>query len=239
MLTAIIVAAGSSQRMGFDKLFADLGGLPVAAHSIAAFEACAAVDSVLLITRPEREPAFRQLAKENGWTKLRDILPGGAARHLSVWNGLQAMASRTKGGADSFVAVHDAARPLVTPELIERCLRLARETGAACCAAPVSDTLKRASPDGRITGSVDRTDLWGMQTPQIFAFDALYQAYQSIIAANLTITDEASALEQLGQPVALLDSKDFNLKITYPSDLALANLMLQQRKLRSAPLFPA
>ena len=96
-LTAIIVAAGSSQRMGFDKLFADLAGLPVVARSISAFQACEEVGSILLVTRPEREEAFRAMAREHGWDKLGAILPGGAARHLSVWNGLKAVQADPSG----------------------------------------------------------------------------------------------------------------------------------------------
>lgn len=228
MLTAIIVAAGSSQRMGFDKLFADLGGRPVVAWSVAAFQACAAVDGIILVTRPDKEGLFREMAQAEGWTKLRAVLPGGAQRHLSVWSGLQALAD---GAADAdFVAVHDGARPLVTPEIIERCWHLARETGAACCAAPVSDTLKRADASNRITGGVDRLNLWAMQTPQTFAVPALAAAYRRVIDAGLSVTDETSAMEQSGHPVTLLNSGDFNLKITYPQDLELARHLLAMRQ---------
>ena len=225
MLTALIVAAGSSQRMGFDKLFADLAGKPVVAWSIAAFEACAAVDAIVLVTRPEKEVLFLELARREGWTKLRAILPGGTQRHLSVWNGLQTIAHT----ADDYVAVHDGARPLVTPDMIERCLLLARETGAACCAAPVSDTLKRADANGRIVGGVDREGLWAMQTPQTFSVPTLVAAYRRVIDAGLTVTDETSALEHADQPVSLLNSGDFNLKITYPQDLELARHLLKLR----------
>ncbi len=225
MLTALIVAAGSSQRMGFDKLFADLAGKPVVAWSIAAFEACAAVDAIVLVTRPEKEPLFRELAQSEGWTKLRAILPGGAQRHFSVWNGLQTLANT----ADDYVAVHDGARPLVTPDMIERCLGLARETGAACCAAPVSDTLKRADAHGRIVGGVDRENLWAMQTPQIFSVSTLVTAYEHVMRDEITVTDETSALEHAGQPVFLCNSGDLNLKITYPQDLELARHMLALR----------
>lgn len=227
MLTAIIVAAGSSQRMGFDKLFADLAGRPVVAWSVAAFQACAEVDAILLVTRPDRADEFRALADREGWTKLRGILPGGAQRHHSVWHGLQAIPDPAAGSG--FVAVHDGARPLVTPDMISRCLALARQEGAACCAAPVSDTLKRADAERRIVGGVDRTGLWGMQTPQIFALPTLLRAYREIIDANLLVTDETSALERIGQPVALLNSGDFNLKVTYPQDLELARHLLAMR----------
>ena len=230
MLTAIIVAAGTSQRMGFDKLFADLGGRPVVAWSVAAFQACAEVDGIVLVTRPEKEPVFRELAQSEGWTKLRAILPGGAQRHLSVWNGLQTLSADEGTNAGRYVAVHDGARPLVTPELIARCLDLARTASAACCAAPVTDTLKRADVQGRIASGVDRTNLWAMQTPQIFAVDTLVQAYRAVMDAGEAVTDETSALERIGQPVALLNAGDFNLKITYPQDLELARHLLALRQ---------
>ena len=230
MLTALIVAAGSSQRMGFDKLFADLAGKPVVAWSVAAFEACAAVDRIIIVTRPEKEPLFNELARCEGWTKLRAILPGGAQRHLSVWNGLQTLAN----SADDYVAVHDGARPLVTPEMIERCFDLARKTGAACCATPVSDTLKRADANGRIVSGVDRTSLWAMQTPQIFSSSKLTAAYQQVINEGITITDETSALEHVGQPVFVYNCGNLNLKITYPQDLELARHLLALRRSSTA-----
>lgn len=227
MLSAIIVAAGSSQRMGFDKLFADLAGRPVVAWSVAAFQVCPEVTEIFLVTRPDKAEEFRLLAEREGWHKLRAILPGGAQRHFSVWHGLQAIPPSTV--SDRFVAVHDGARPLVTPDMITHCLELARREGAACCAAPVSDTLKRADAERRIVGSVDRTGLWGMQTPQIFSLPLLLRAYREIIDANLLVTDETSALERIGQPVSLFNSGDLNLKITYPPDLELARHLLALR----------
>ena len=231
MLTAVIVAAGTSQRMGFDKLFADLAGRPVVAWSVSAFQACEAVGGIVLVTRSEKEALFQEMAQQWGWTKLRAILPGGPQRHLSVWNGLQTVtaAMPADAGFGRFVAVHDGARPLVTPDMIARCLALARETGAACCAAPVSDTLKRADADGRICGGVDRANLWAMQTPQIFDLSQLLRAYRVVLDAGETVTDETSAMERIAQPVALLNSGDFNLKITYPQDLELARHLLAWR----------
>ena len=194
---------------------------------------------------------FQELARAEGWTKLHAVLSGGAQRHLSVWNGLQTLIDATAGAAESagapadaapagngvafdhssadfahFVAVHDGARPLVTPDMIERCLDLAQQVGAACCAAPISDTLKRADANRHIAGSVDRTNLWAMQTPQIFSLPLLLRAYREVIDAGRIVTDETSAMEEIGQPVALLNSGDFNLKITYPQDLELARHLL-------------
>ena len=208
-------------------MFADLGGRPVVAWSVAAFQACEAVDGIALVTRPEKEPVFRELAQSEGWTKLRAILPGGAQRHLSVWNGLQTVAA---DASENYVAVHDGARPLVTPDVIARCLDLARTTGAACCASPVTDTLKRSDAHGRIASGVDRTNLWAMQTPQTFSLPLLVQAYRAVMDAGETVTDETSALEHIGQPVTLLNSGDFNLKITYPQDLELARHLLAMRR---------
>lgn len=225
MLTAVIVAAGSSRRMGFDKLFADLEGKPVVAHSVAAFEACGAVDEIVVVTREGGAPWFHDLARGEGWRKLRRVVPGGAERHLSVWNGLEASAT----GEGDFIAVHDGARPLVTPDMIERCLDRARAVGAACCAAPVSDTLKRADASGCVAGGVDRAGMWAMHTPQIFAAAALVRAYRAVLEAGSVVTDEASALEAIGLPVALVDSIDYNLKITYPADLRLAGTILRHR----------
>ncbi len=232
MLQAIIVAAGSSRRMGFDKLFADLGGRPVVAWSVSAFEACADVAGVVIVTQPEKEPQLRALAQRWQWTKLRAIVPGGEQRHHSVWNGLQTLAAwpvSAGGEEETFVAVQDGARPLVTPGMITRCLAAARADGAACCASPVSDTLKRVDAGLRVTGGVDRADLWAMQTPQIFRLAALCRAYQTIMESGLAVTDEASAMEQAQQPVTLVNSGDFNWKITYPEDLDLARHLLAMR----------
>jgi 2-C-methyl-D-erythritol 4-phosphate cytidylyltransferase len=111
--------------------------------------------------------------------------------------------------------------------MIARCIARAEETGAACCASPVSDTLKRVDAQGCVHASIDRTHLWAMQTPQIFAFHLLYEAYQAIIEADETVTDEASAVQNYGRPVALVDAGGgFNLKVTYPRDLEIARRLL-------------
>ena len=225
MLSAIIVAAGSSQRMGFDKLRADLLGRPVLAWTVAAFEACQAVAEIVLLTHAGAESEIEDLIERERFAKVGKVLAGGAARHLSVWNGLQAL-----DPAAEFVAVHDGARPLTTPTLIESCLARATATGAACAAAPVTDTIKRADPAGQVTASVDRTGLWAMQTPQIFSVSLLRRAYEAVLAAGAVVTDEASAVEQLGEPIALVANDDWNLKITYPRDLELAQQLLLLRR---------
>lgn len=228
MLTAIIVAAGRSARMGFDKLLAPLGGKPVVLHSIEAFERTPEVGQIILVTRQERIEEFGGLTRHVG--KISAIIAGGEERHFSVWNGLQSL-----GESAQFVAIHDGARPLTTPRLISDCLKLAATEGAACCAAPVPDTVKRADAEGRVQGSVDRNGLWAMQTPQIFRTELILEAYREVIAAGELVTDEVSAVQKLGKPVFLLRNDDWNFKITVPQDLALAEQVLQIRAVQPSP----
>ena len=221
MTSAIIVAAGSGTRMGFDKLLASLGGAPVILHTLRAFQTCPEVDEIVVVASPDRQEVIQRLADDAGLTKLRAFVPGGAERHLSVWAGIQAVAADC-----DYVAVHDGARPLIHPSQISRCLAKARETGAAASARPVSETLKRADASGRVCGSVDRAGLWIMETPQVFARPLLVQAYEAVLREGLLVTDEVSALERLGHPVWLVDNPTPNPKITWPPDLAVAERLL-------------
>jgi len=224
MVSAVIVAAGSSRRMGFDKLFADLRGKPVVAHSIAAFESAPEIGEIILVGRVETKARLDELVSREGWKKVRHVIEGGAERHLSVWRGLQAVDGRA-----AYVAIHDGARPLTTPEVIRRCLELAREAGAACVATPIPDTVKRASEEGVVVESVDRAGLWAMQTPQIFSTPMILQAYAAIIHAGELVTDEVSAVQRMGVNIALLRNDEWNFKITIPRDLELAGHVLAAR----------
>ena len=224
MLSAIIVAAGSSERMGFDKLLALLGDKPVLAHTLDAFEQTSCVDEIILVARAERVSEFQDLVKQSGFKKVRKVVAGGAQRQDSVRAGLEQL-SQTAG----YVAVHDAARPLVMPEQIERVFSLAQEHGAAALAEPITDTLKRADKDRFVTGGVAREGLYSMQTPQIFSRKLLVDAYAGVAANNLSVTDEVSAVEHLGARVLLVPNADFNVKITYPRDLLLAQSALTRR----------
>lgn len=224
MLTAIIVAGGSSQRMGFDKLLALLGDKPVLAHTIAAFERTESVHEIVLVARAERVGEFEELVRQNDFKKVRHVVAGGKHRHNSVRAGLENIPA-----AATFVAVHDAARPLVTPEQIERVFALAREQGAAALAEPITDTLKRADESHLVTSGVSRENLFAMQTPQIFARDLLERAYAAVAANNLLVTDEVSAVEHLGEKVQLVSNDQWNVKITYPRDLLLAQAALARR----------
>jgi 2-C-methyl-D-erythritol 4-phosphate cytidylyltransferase len=140
---------------------------------------------------------------------------------LSVWEGLRACAPGTE-----LVAVHDGARPLIAPDQIERCLAAAREHGAAACARPLTETLKRADANGIITGSIEREGAWIMETPQVFRLDLLTRAYEAVLGEGRLVTDEVSALQHLGAPVHLVVNDGPNPKITFAADLALAEKML-------------
>jgi 2-C-methyl-D-erythritol 4-phosphate cytidylyltransferase len=224
MLTAILVAAGSSQRMGFDKLFATIVGEPVIAHAIRAFDQATSVSEIIVVAREDRHDQIQKINRNAGFKKVRSIVPGGERRQDSVRAGLD----RAERGA-KYVAVHDAARPLITPEQIERAFKHCRVHGPAALAQPVNDTLKRADADLCVAGSVDRHQLYAMQTPQIFERDLIDDAYHAIYAEDIWITDEVSAVERLGHKIALVLDDDFNFKITYPRDLPVAEFILRDR----------
>jgi 2-C-methyl-D-erythritol 4-phosphate cytidylyltransferase len=224
MLSAIIVAAGSSQRMGFDKLFAVLGDKLVVAYALDAFERAECVDEIILVGRDDRLVELQELVRRAEGKKVRHVVSGGLHRQDSVRAGLNLL------GPDArYVAVHDAARPLITPGQIGRVFAECRVYGAAALAEPVTDTLKRADKERFVCGGVERAGLYAMQTPQVFSRDLLVEAYDAVAAKKLSITDEVSAVEQLGRKVLLVPSDEFNLKITYPRDLLLAHAFLNRR----------
>lgn len=230
MVTAIIVAAGSSRRMGFDKLFALLDGKPVLSHSLRAFSECKEVDEVLVVTREGAMDQVEKLVRGEKLAKVRKVITGGDERHISVWNGLQAVEAR----GSEFILIHDGARPLTTPKLIRQTLDLAREHGAACCASQIPDTVKRASIEQMVTESVERTGLWAMQTPQAFSSGLILQAYAALMAKHEMVTDEVSAVQKLGKKIALKKNEEWNFKITFPQDLELAEHVLQLRTKKKA-----
>jgi 2-C-methyl-D-erythritol 4-phosphate cytidylyltransferase len=228
MLSAIIVAGGSSQRMGFDKLFAILAGQPVIAHAIRAFEWATSVSEIIVVAREERHDEIGKISRDAGFKKVRSIVPGGERRQDSVRAGLDRVNREAK-----YVAVHDAARPLITPEQIERAFEQCRIHSAAALAQPVDDTLKRAGTDLLVAASVDRHQLYAMQTPQIFERNLIQHAYRAVYAENISVTDEVSAVERFGHKIALVLNDGVNFKITYPRDLQIAEFVIQQRADRS------
>ena len=224
MLSAIIVAAGDSRRMGFDKLFAAIAGKPVIAHTLRAFERANSVDGIVVVAREDRHDEIKKIVRDENFEKIRSIIRGGKRRQDSVRAGLDHLESPAR-----YVAVHDAARPLVTPEQIERVFEQCRAHTAAALAEPINDTLKRADADLAVTEALDRHQVYAMQTPQIFQRELIEQAYRAVHAEDISVTDEVSAVERLGGKVVLVVNDDFNFKITYPRDLPLAEFVLKQR----------
>lgn len=209
--------------MGFDKLAAPLAGRPLVAHSVAAFQDCADVDAIVCVCAGGRVEEFRRLANE--FPKVRAVVPGGRERVESVLAGVGALGA----ARPAFVAVHDGARPLVTPAAISACYQAAREYGAAVCAEAVTDTLHRVDGDGLAVETVSRKNLWRMQTPQIMEFAVLESLLSDVRDAGGAITDEISLLVRQGARAKVVENPDNNLKVTYPRDLALAEMVLRTR----------
>jgi 2-C-methyl-D-erythritol 4-phosphate cytidylyltransferase len=222
-VAAIVVAGGSSSRMGFDKLRADLNGTPVYLHSLQTLQACAEIREIVLVASEKNCADFEVETKS--LTKVAHVIAGGAERHLSVAAGLAKISSEFE-----WICVHDAARPLLSAEDLSAVLALAQTHEAAALAEPVADTLKRADSDGCVIDSVDRAGLWKMQTPQVFRAQQLRAAYKRVLTAGELVTDEVSAVAKKGVRVKLVAAQDLNFKITYPCDIALARLTLQSRR---------
>ncbi|MFC1900074.1 2-C-methyl-D-erythritol 4-phosphate cytidylyltransferase [Chloroflexota bacterium] len=221
-VSAIIVAAGSSQRMnGMDKVFAVLGEKPVMAHVLGTFQGCSLIDSIVLVLSEESMDIGKKLVEENGYSKVTDICPGGERRQDSVAAGLKQIEK-----AD-WVIIHDGARPLVTAELIEQGLETAQETGSAVAAVPVTDTIKMVGEDQVVQGTPPRHNLWAVQTPQVFRFDIIQKAYSQL---RYEVTDDARAVEQMGEKVKIYMGSYDNIKITTPDDLALAEILLRKKE---------
>ena len=226
MVTAIVLAAGRSTRMGGgpNKQFIELLGKPIIWYSLTAFELCGAVDAVILVRRPDYAQEAEQIVREFGFQKVVAVTDGGVERQNSVWNGLEKCDPATE-----IVAIHDGARPLVTPALIQATVTSARAHGTGIAANKVVDTIKEANEDRTVIRTVDRTKLWAVQTPQTARLSLLRKAYTKVFQDQNVVTDEAAAVESLGQKVHLVETSFLNLKITTPADLAMAEALLRVR----------
>lgn len=222
--TAIIAAAGSSQRMGENKLLLPLGGKPVLAHTLLAVDAASGVDEIVIAAREEDLIRFAELCKAWGVTKPVKVVVGGRTREESV---LRAAIEAEPDAA--LLAVQDGARPFVTPELIDAVIETARVSFAAAPAIPVKDTIKVAV-DGVVRNTPERSLLYAVQTPQVFDAQLLRAALQSAIDAGATLTDDCSAVERLGKEIHLTEGLEENIKITTPLDMILAEAILAKRE---------
>ena len=217
---AIIVAAGESRRMGgVDKVLAPLGGKPVLAHVLDAFQRCNSIDQIIVVVSSANVERCRKLITKEGLSKPIEVCAGGRRRQDSVAAGLKQLQNC------HWVVIHDGARPLVTRDLIERGLKAAQETGAAVAAIPVTDTIKVAGDNRIVHQTPPRQNLWAVQTPQVFRYSLIAEAYEK---ANSEVTDDASLVEQLGHKVKLYMGAYDNIKITTPDDLLIAEAWQQK-----------
>ena len=223
--SAVITAAGSSSRMGGEnKIFSEIGGIPVIAHTLMAFENCDLIDEIIVTSRSEDIAEIANICSEYDITKAKKIIIGGDTRAGSVYNGVM----ETSPGA-YLIAVHDGARPLVTDDIITKAVLKASVTNAAAPAVPVKDTVKSVV-DGKIIGTPDRSTLYAFQTPQVFSGDILKGALQNALEKRLPITDDCMAVEALGIPIYVTEGSYENIKITTPSDLDIAEMILERRE---------
>ena len=216
MISAILVAAGKGTRMGanVDKLWLEVAGRPVIAHTWAKFDSAKEIDEIIVVVRDGMQPHFTELAEKFSFQKKFHLVAGGAERQDSVWNGLAAVSPKTE-----IVAIQDAARPCTSAELISDTIQAARETGAAVAAQPVTDTVKETADGKIISRTVDRSKLWAVQTPQTFRVEVIRRAISTAREKNLNLTDDTAACELIGQPVRLVNSAAPNPKVTVSADL--------------------
>jgi 2-C-methyl-D-erythritol 4-phosphate cytidylyltransferase len=221
-LSAVVVAAGRSQRMGFDKLLTPLAGQPLLLHTLSRLLHTGLPEEIILVIRPGSEAEMAAVIaplRDQGTIRL---VAGGELRQDSVRAGLRAVTDSSE-----YVLIHDAARPFVTSELIELVLAAARVTGAAVCGLPCSDTVKQAGDDGIVHRTVDRSTLWNVQTPQIFLTQLLRDSYQAAASSGATFTDDTAVVEHAGLPVRVVHYPGVNFKVTTPADWTLAEAYLQ------------
>jgi 2-C-methyl-D-erythritol 4-phosphate cytidylyltransferase len=224
MTSAILVAAGKGTRMGpgVEKLFLEVAGRPVVAHTWQRFNDAECVDEVILVVRDEMQPVFTALATKHGLRKPHRFVIGGAERQDSVWNGLEALSPETE-----IVAIQDAARPCTSEALIAATIAAARETGAAVAAQAMTDTIKESADGKLIARTVDRARLWAVQTPQTFRVEVIRRALAVVRRQKIIVTDDTAACELIGQPVRLVASTTLNPKVTVPGDLPFIETLLR------------
>jgi 2-C-methyl-D-erythritol 4-phosphate cytidylyltransferase len=220
----VIVAAGSSRRMGGqDKLWTPLAGRITLARTIDVFEASPHIHTIILVVSTAYITEAVKLCHDEGWHKIATIVAGGARRQDSVHSGLDALTDVAPGS--DWVMIHDGARPLVTTSIVEAGLKAVQEYQAATAAVPVKETIKQVQ-QGRITTTLDRSQLWTVQTPQVFSYALIHQAHH-LAPAQEEATDDTVLVERLGQGVAIFPGSYTNIKITTQEDLLFAEALLQ------------
>lgn len=217
---AVIVGAGSSQRLGADKVFLPLAGKPLLAWSVDVCQNCELLSQIVIVLNESNLDSGRNLVAERGWSKVVGVCLGGERRQDSVRQGLKELKRC------DWVVIHDGARPFLTLDLIRDGLEAARGTGVATAAVPVKDTIKLGDDNEMVRETLHRQRLWAVQTPQVFRFDIITRAHGQVTDE---VTDDATLAERLGYEVKLYMGSYQNMKITTPEDLALAEIVVKDR----------
>ncbi len=227
VVSAIIVAAGRSTRMGGErsKQFIFLDGVPVIVRTLKSFELANSIREVVIAARQEDIPQMYALIRDYEITKVRQIVTGGETRQESVFRAI----AQVDTAAD-FLAIHDGARPLIRPQDIDLAVQAAVRHGAAALGVPVKDTVKRIDADGKILETPERRTLWAVQTPQVFSRTLYQRAVEHAGASAAQLTDDCQLVEQLGEPVYLVQGSYANLKLTTPEDVYAAEGILKSQE---------
>ena len=233
-VAALIVAAGSGTRFGgrLPKVYVPLCGVPMLAHSLRAYDRVARVEHIVVVAAPEHLDTALAICTEAGISTPWHVVAGGDRRQDSVRAGLQALAD----ASPDFVCIHDAARPLVTVDIIDASIDAALHHGAAIACVPCTDTIKEFADTGRVIRTPDRACLRAIQTPQTFAYELIVRAHEQAERAGIEVTDDAAVLEALGYPVVESRGSRENIKVTQPQDLPYAEWLMTQREAPSAPV---
>jgi 2-C-methyl-D-erythritol 4-phosphate cytidylyltransferase len=223
MNVAIIAAGGKGSRMGGEvsKQFLLLNDIPVIIHTLRRFEQATSISDVVVVAPSDEISTFLDLASRFSVRKLSNVVAGGGSRMESVWKGIQSI----RRPAVNVVAIHDAVRPLVTSEAIDRTVAAADKSGAAILAIRAVDSIKKVV-DLEIQSTLRRSEIWHAQTPQCFHMDILKRAYANAVENKLSPTDDSELVENIGVKVSVVEGDNKNIKITLPEDIALAEIIL-------------
>ncbi len=222
--SAIIVAAGKGSRMNAktNKQYLMLSNKPVLAHTLQAFEQTDIISEIIIAIHPDDHQLFKECILPYGFSKITAVIDGGADRQASVYNALARISPES-----GVIAVHDGARPFITPKIITESIETAASYGAACVGMPVKDTIKHVGPDLTVIDTPDRSALWAIQTPQTFQRETLINAHEKAITEGYRGTDDSVLVERLGVKVRMVMGSYANLKITTAEDLVFAEAFLK------------
>ncbi len=222
--SAVIVAAGNSQRMGRDKIMMPLGDRPVIAHTLAAFENCEHIDEIIVVTRPERLQEIADICQEYHIDKISKIIVGGKTRAQSAYLGVLEASEKA-----TLIAIHDGARPFVSESLIDRAVNSAKQNHAVAPAVYATDTVRIVNAKGIAVSTPNRETVALIQTPQVFDAELIKNALTKAVKNGLRITDDCSAVEAMGVKVTVVAGEQTNIKLTSATDAYLADKILAHR----------